>query len=42
MVRQRFRHLVYNSQLYQVYWDDGVESAHAIDNRIIHMDIASL
>ena len=42
LIKKTFRHIVYTSQIYLVYWKDGKSSIDNIDNRVVHTDIALL
>jgi hypothetical protein len=42
LVRNSNRHLEMRSILYVVHWDDGAEAAKTLDNRVPHLEIATL
>jgi hypothetical protein len=42
LVKRRFRCLEYRSILYLVHWDEGEQAVHALDDRIAHVEVATL
>lgn len=42
LVKRRFRCVEYRSVLYLVYWSDGAHTAHALDDRPVHVEVATL
>jgi hypothetical protein len=42
LLRTSNRHLEMRSTLYVVHWDDGTEAAKALDDRVPHLEIATL
>ena len=41
-VRRSFRHIAYRAILYVVYWPDGAERAGRLDDRVPHVELATL
>jgi hypothetical protein len=42
MIKQAFRPIEYQSRLYIVHWDDALPAIEALDDRPIHVELATL